>query len=103
MNYGVGKERENKEIVADDEGGEDMIALLAETWLFLAGWMTAELPIVAEWEGPTGAAAWLDARKLAWSGAQSWHRARSVDSRTFSGHLDRSSHPVGPDNGQPSR
>jgi hypothetical protein len=32
VNYGVGKERENKEIVADNEGGEDMIALPAESW-----------------------------------------------------------------------
>jgi hypothetical protein len=54
VDYGVGKERENKEIVTDDEGGEDVITLPAETWLFLAEWMTAELRIVAEREDPAG-------------------------------------------------
>jgi hypothetical protein len=65
--YGVGEERSNEEIVADEAGGNDVIALHRETWLFLAGWMAAELRIVAEREGAAGAAAWLTARGLAWS------------------------------------
>jgi hypothetical protein len=54
--YGVAGARDNEEIVNEDAGGEDLIALPAQTWLFFAGWMAAELRIVAEREGATGAA-----------------------------------------------
>jgi hypothetical protein len=38
-NFGVAAERSDDEIVADDNGGDDVIALPAETWLVLDGWL----------------------------------------------------------------
>ena len=38
-NFGVAPERSDDEIVADDTGGDDGIALPAETWLVLDGWL----------------------------------------------------------------
>jgi hypothetical protein len=46
--YGVAAARSDEEIVAEDTGGEDVIALPARTWLVLAGWLAAALRIVAE-------------------------------------------------------
>jgi hypothetical protein len=67
--YGVAAARTDEDIVSDDAGGEDVIALPARTWLFLAGWLAAELRIVAERDGRAGAVRWLNAHGLAWSWA----------------------------------
>jgi hypothetical protein len=67
--YGVTAARDDEEIVNDDAGGEDVIALPADTWRFLAGWLAAELRIVAERDGRAGAVRWLNAHGLAWSWA----------------------------------
>lgn len=67
--YGVANVETDQEIVEEDAGGADVIALPAETWRSLAGAPAGELQLVAEQGGRHAAAAWLTARGLAWSWA----------------------------------
>jgi hypothetical protein len=67
--YGVAAARSDEEILAEDTGGEDVIALPARTWLVLAGWLAAALRIAAERDRRAGAVRWLNAHGLAWSWA----------------------------------
>lgn len=76
--YGVSEARSDEEIVESDEGGEDCIVLPADTWAVLAGPLAGELRIVAERDGRAGAAAWLTARRLAWSWATPAPRRRRL-------------------------
>ena len=65
---GLRGERTDEEIAADEHGGDDVVALTAETWAELTRNAAApELLDVAEIGGVAGATAWLDARHLGWS------------------------------------
>lgn len=75
MTWSVGtRERYGVEVVTDEEiveedlGGEDTIALPRDTWREIRN-RSDELLTAAERDGATGAAMWLDARGLAWSWA----------------------------------
>ena len=67
--YGVAEVESDQEIVNEDAGGDDVIALPAETWRVLAGPLAGELQVIAEQGGREAAAAWLTARGLVWSWA----------------------------------
>ena len=77
---GLGRERTDEEIAADETGGDDLIALDGDTWSWLerAGRAT-ELLDVAETGGMAGATAWLDARGLGWSSVMPASRRRRRD------------------------
>ena len=67
--YGVAEVESDQEIVNEDAGGDEVIALPAQTWRALAGPRAGELQIIAEQGGREAAAAWLTCRGLAWSWA----------------------------------
>jgi hypothetical protein len=67
--YGVDEVESDQEIANEDAGGDEVIALPAETWKVLAGPLAGELQIIAEQGGKEAAAAWLTARGFAWSWA----------------------------------
>ena len=67
--YGItGGDREDQALVDEDEGGDDTIALPAESWASIRE-RAEEFLIAARRDGVDGAARWLDARGLAWSWA----------------------------------
>lgn len=67
--YGVAEVESDQEIVDEDAGGDEVIALPAETWSAIRGPLAGELQIVAEQGGRDAAAAWLTVRGLDWSWA----------------------------------
>ena len=67
--YGVAEVETDQEIVNEDAGGDEVIALPSETWRSLAGPRAGELQIIAEQGGREAAAAWLTVRGLEWSWA----------------------------------
>ncbi|GAA2546409.1 hypothetical protein GCM10010210_17180 [Pseudonocardia hydrocarbonoxydans] len=62
---GARRERSDEEIVTDDLGGEDILAVEAQDWPALRP-RVAELLDVAERDGPVAAAEWLTARRIGW-------------------------------------
>ncbi|MHC1559898.1 protein rep [Actinomycetospora sp. C-140] len=75
---GLRREQTDEEIAAEDQGGDDMIALGPEAWdhISRAG-QASELLDVAEIGGISGATAWLDRRGLPWAPARAADRRRS--------------------------
>jgi hypothetical protein len=90
--YGVGEAREDQEIVDEDTGGQDVIALPRQTWNVLAGYLAAELRIVAEREGPSGAAGgsqgagWPGGGRLPRRSGTAWTGHRADWSGWWRGH-----------------
>lgn len=63
----LGRELTDEEAAAEEEAGDDVLALTAESWGWLvANAATTDLLDEAERSGPLGAMAWLDDRGLAW-------------------------------------
>ena len=65
---GLGRERTDEEIAADETGGDDAIALVGETWSEMSSHgEQPDLLSTTDEEGLPGAVAWLEARGYAWA------------------------------------
>ena len=77
---GLARERTDEEIAAQEAGGDDLVALAADTWDQLCrGDRATELLDVGETDGMAGATAWLDARGLGWTPATARPRRERRD------------------------
>lgn len=63
--YRLAEERSDEEIASEDLGGDDLIALPAETWRTVRN-QAEQLLSAAEVDGLSGAIVWLTARGLSW-------------------------------------
>jgi hypothetical protein len=81
MRYRLAEEQTDDKIADRDMGGDDLIALPAETWRAIRD-RAEELLTAAEVDGLQGAVAWLSARRLAWSWATPAPRPDPVRART---------------------
>jgi hypothetical protein len=78
--YRLVEEESDDEIADRDMGGEDVIALPAETWQAIRD-RAEQLLVAAEVDGLHGAVLWLTARRLAWSWATPAPRRELVQPR----------------------